>query len=927
MFHVFKTGTESRKVGFTNMNAKSSRSHSIFLVTICQKSSKLESIKTGKLYFVDLAGSERLGKTGVEGVGLEEAKNINKSLLALGNCINALTEGKYATYRESKLTRMLQESLGGNSLTTLIITISMSAFNDKESLSTLRFGSRAKTIKNKIKQNTEKSVKELKMIITSLEDKISELNLVISNKGELCSPAPIPHAVEEQQQSVIQSPDKKEKGCLNCGKALLKITNQHIEITSLNEDIENLKLDKEEIESELILRNQEIVDIQERLQVCESQKKYLIEGEIKAMIELENKLRKIRSIKEQNAPAISESKKKLESLKNDIYNTIKSKKAQISNPQPTPQNNPINIKILYKSLSELISCIKSFESQTSVENNLLAEVENLLEKKRCDVEIDENLFKDEFIGSCCYNDEIDDDICQNSSFHNSSFTYPTRNYLSDLGQVTKEKDNSFSNRCSRKCLFKRLDILQSKSGALKSYTKRSEPFSSSIIHDDTFMNQSNYSDYKSNKIVKDADEEACQTKPDMQTMNEDLSRRVNAILYEKQEVESRMIGIIHSLEDKIINLENLLKDKEQELNNYEIKSCQDLQSKDEKMLNLSLKVADLEDENYKLHNLIKDKDKKKYHLVEKQCKDLTSQLQSYIAEKNELANRNKAQEAEVKGLNQKLKELETRIHELNQESIRKYSSTQDQCSIYLNRTPKKSVDNELKESEIQEIVNRKLSKLNNIGNSIYRKSESLHSSSSNIASVSGGSKVESFNYGSRNTSHFNFNNKRPKIKVVGDVKFIRGGAGCQAKANKDCLFYSKMLTTLEEEDPTITKTLSHLHTENHEKYIQFKLDEQIKNLEIDGDEDEAACDISNLRKSLKPINHQPCDLSETADSKPKNEHSMRKSMTINAFTSSTKPKDKNKKTKAGLKLSEGINLEESKEKKGGLWSMLQKIIK
>ena len=97
----------------------------------------------GKLYFVDLAGSEKISKTHVTGQQLEEAKNINKSLSALGLVINALTEKKENThvpYRDSKLTRLLQESLGGNSQTSLILACSMCSYNDKETLSTLRFG-------------------------------------------------------------------------------------------------------------------------------------------------------------------------------------------------------------------------------------------------------------------------------------------------------------------------------------------------------------------------------------------------------------------------------------------------------------------------------------------------------------------------------------------------------------------------------------------------------------------------------------------------------------------------------------------------------------------------------------------------------------------------------------------------------------------
>jgi len=117
------------------------------------------------MFCCDLAGSEKTEKTEATGQTLEEAKMINKSLSALGNVINALTEKSkknvFIPYRDSKLTRILQESLGGNSSTCLVITATMSKYNDRETLSTFRFGSRAKSIKNAVKCNAQRSAKEL----------------------------------------------------------------------------------------------------------------------------------------------------------------------------------------------------------------------------------------------------------------------------------------------------------------------------------------------------------------------------------------------------------------------------------------------------------------------------------------------------------------------------------------------------------------------------------------------------------------------------------------------------------------------------------------------------------------------------------------------------------------------------------------------
>ncbi|OMJ20378.1 Kinesin heavy chain, partial [Smittium culicis] len=146
----------------------------IFQITIQQKNNTNGKTKSGQLSLVDLAGSEKVGKTGATGQTLEEAKKINKSLSSLGNVINALTDGKssHIPYRDSKLTRILQESLGGNSRTTLIINCSPSSYNLPETISTLRFGMRAKSITNKATINQALSPEELSAMVKKLNLKV-----------------------------------------------------------------------------------------------------------------------------------------------------------------------------------------------------------------------------------------------------------------------------------------------------------------------------------------------------------------------------------------------------------------------------------------------------------------------------------------------------------------------------------------------------------------------------------------------------------------------------------------------------------------------------------------------------------------------------------------------------------------------------------
>ncbi|XP_068598116.1 kinesin-like protein KIF17 [Brachionichthys hirsutus] len=180
---IIEQGWKNRAVGYTLMNKDSSRSHSIFTIhlEICNTDAAAQDhLRAGKLNLVDLAGSERQSKSGATGERLREATKINLSLSALGNVISALVDGrsKYVPYRDSKLTRLLQDSLGGNTRTLMIACLSPADNNYEETLSTLRYANRAKCIQNKPRINEDPK----DALLREYQEEIKKLRVLVSGQ-------------------------------------------------------------------------------------------------------------------------------------------------------------------------------------------------------------------------------------------------------------------------------------------------------------------------------------------------------------------------------------------------------------------------------------------------------------------------------------------------------------------------------------------------------------------------------------------------------------------------------------------------------------------------------------------------------------------------------------------------------------------------
>ncbi|XP_036388276.1 kinesin-like protein KIF19 [Megalops cyprinoides] len=195
IMQLLTKGNKQRTQEPTAANKTSSRSHAILQVTVKQKSRVKdinEEVRVGKLFMIDLAGTERASQTQNRGKRMKEGAHINRSLLALANCINALSEkggkgAQFVNYRDSKLTRLLKDALGGNSRTVMITHISPASTNFEESRNTLIYADKAKNIKTKVKRNllnVSYHIAQYTSIIADLRKEIERLRAKIDEQGQ-----------------------------------------------------------------------------------------------------------------------------------------------------------------------------------------------------------------------------------------------------------------------------------------------------------------------------------------------------------------------------------------------------------------------------------------------------------------------------------------------------------------------------------------------------------------------------------------------------------------------------------------------------------------------------------------------------------------------------------------------------------------------
>uniref|UniRef100_M3YGG2 Kinesin-like protein n=1 Tax=Mustela putorius furo TaxID=9669 RepID=M3YGG2_MUSPF len=327
MDRIMTLGHKNRSVGATNMNEHSSRSHAIFTITIECSEKGIDGnmhVRMGKLHLVDLAGSERQAKTGATGQRLKEATKINLSLSTLGNVISALVDGKstHVPYRNSKLTRLLQDSLGGNSKTMMCANIGPADYNYDETISTLRYANRAKNIKNKARINEDPK----DALLRQFQKEIEELKKKLE-EGEEISGSDISGSEEEEDEEgeVGEDGEKRKKRRDQAGKKKVspdKMVEMQAKIDEERKALET-KLDMEEEErnkarAELEKREKDLLKAQQEHQSLLEKLSALEKKVIVGGVDLLAKAEEQEKLLEESNMELEERRKRAEQLRREL---------------------------------------------------------------------------------------------------------------------------------------------------------------------------------------------------------------------------------------------------------------------------------------------------------------------------------------------------------------------------------------------------------------------------------------------------------------------------------------------------------------------------------------------------------------------------------------------------------------------------------
>lgn len=371
IYALLERGASCRAKANTNMNDVSSRSHAVFSIQVEQMTIQQEGrgkhIKVGKLNLVDLAGSERIKVTGATGKQLEESKKINKSLSALGNVIYALTDPKGRThipYRDSKLTRLLENSLGGNCKTTMIAMISPAQCSFNESLSTLNFAKRAKTLKTKATINEDIDHNAL---IRQYENELKKLRIELEEKEKLL----------KNNDFIAELEEKKKEAERDKDEAIQALEEASIKYLQERDE-------KKKLEAKINLMNFQMIPGGQKINIEETPQFQTLLQKHQILLEKDfnEKLNEI----EREREAIQASKEQV-----DSYNKLLYKQRDIMNGLTASLNErDENIAQLQEEIEAYDKLNKEQEELISLQKKRLLLLEGILTKNKISFPVDEN---------------------------------------------------------------------------------------------------------------------------------------------------------------------------------------------------------------------------------------------------------------------------------------------------------------------------------------------------------------------------------------------------------------------------------------------------------------------------------------------------------------------------------------------------------
>ncbi|KAJ8656579.1 hypothetical protein O0I10_007656 [Lichtheimia ornata] len=656
VYEVMRRGSNNRVVAYTNMNAESSRSHSLVMITITQKNVDTGAAKSGKLYLVDLAGSEKVGKTGASGQTLEEAKKINKSLTALGMVINALTDGKssHIPYRDSKLTRILQESLGGNSRTTLIINCSPSSYNEAETVSTLRFGVRAKTIKNKAKVNADLSPAELKALLKKVKsDTVSYQQYISALEGEITvwrSGGKVPEAQ-------WASPDKKNNVPIPAARAITDAGAADSTSSSRPSTPAPAALDPSERE-ELVKREQELVEqISEKETELASREKQLqdMQNELSQLKEHDKKY----SLENQQMTSeLSEVKMQLEKV------TYENKESTINVDSLKEANQELDME-----LQELRKTLAQVRDATKVDNEDQAEKQELSPADNTTKTL------------------VDDDNIEDYTMSPEQLAV-LRQELSECKAVVEKHQETIHNLNRDKEglatksseLERRLMTLESEYEELLDKTIADEEHDANIEDTIAELKAKLESQYLAKKEMQEREINDLRQELEQKTNEED---KLSATMKELQQVHDDLQAAIMkrkaavdssatttSTEDKEKDLERMRKSMAQQLADFEVMKkalMRDLQSRCERVVELEISLDETREQyNTVLRATNNKAQQKKMAFLERNLEQLTNVQRQLVEQNTQLKREAALADRKLSARNERIQNLEDLLQEAKQ---------------------------------------------------------------------------------------------------------------------------------------------------------------------------------------------------------------------------------------------------------------------